>query len=176
MKRIIAAVGVVAVIVGWAAGAYAESLTVPVDKTRLIRLDSDANIVLIGNPNIADVAIENPRLLFLVGREPGETNLIILDEGGSEILSQPIVVIPTVDRHVTLYRATGESTLSCDPRCTSVPNPGRGASAPSGGGQGQEEEEEKGKGPPELSAADIAATAAAAAAQAVQPGAAAQDN
>ncbi len=170
MKRLFAAVGALAVLVGWAAAAHAQSLTVPIDKARIIRLDKDASIVLIANPNIADVAIENPRLLFLIGREPGETNMIILDEGGTEIMAQPVVVIPTLDRHVSLFRATREATLSCDPRCTGVPNPGKGAAAPSGGGQGEQQQEEKGQAPPPApTAADIAAAAAAAAAQAVKP-------
>lgn len=169
MKRLFAAVGALAVLIGWAAAAHAQSLTVPIDKARMIRLDKDASIVLIANPNIADVAIENPRLLFLIGREPGETNMIILDERGAEILAQPVVVIPTLDRHVSLYRATREATMSCDPRCTGVPNPGKGAAAPSGGGQGDQQQNEKGQAAPAPTAADIAAAAAAAAAQAVKP-------
>lgn len=143
----------------------AEALQVTLDKYQLVRLDAELATVLIANPNIADVGIESTRLVVLVGRTPGETNLVILDKEGNEILNTPVVVVPNLDRQVTLHRGIAEATFSCDPRCALVPNPGAGPALPIGGGTPPTEEEERAGAA--RTSADIAAAAAAAAAAAV---------
>lgn len=101
-----------------------EPVSVVVDKAHLMRLDKDASVVMVANPTIADVAIESPRMVFIVGREPGETNIFVLDSNGNEIVQSDLVVVPKPDRHVTVHRitedATEEATLSCAPRCAEV--------------------------------------------------------
>lgn len=101
-----------------------EPVSVVVDKAHLMRLDKDASVVMVANPTIADVAIESPRMVFIVGREPGETNIFVLDSKGNEIVKSDLVVVPKLDRHVTVNRVTQEanveSTLSCAPRCAEV--------------------------------------------------------
>lgn len=168
MKRIlIVAGGVVAAFVLTSA-ALAEAVRVTLDKYEFVRLDRDLATVLIANPIIADVGIESTRLIVLVGRVPGETELVVLDSRGNEILKSPVVVVPNLERTVTVQRGVREATLSCAPRCTLIPNPGAGKAAPGGGGAGAGgEEEEEAKGPPAPSAEDVAAAAAAAAAAAV---------
>ena len=127
----------------------AELITVQINKVEVIELERDAGVVLIANPTIADVAVENERLIFLFGLEPGETSLLILDNEGIEILSTPVVVVPILERRVTINRASAneEATFSCSPRCAAVPTPaGTGAEIQStgsqaGGGGGDEGEE-----------------------------------
>lgn len=101
-----------------------EPVRVVVDKAHLMRLDTDASVVMVANPTIADVAVESPRMVFIVGREPGETNIFVLDSNGNEIVQSDLVVVPKTDRHVTVHRvtedATVEATLSCAPRCAEV--------------------------------------------------------
>lgn len=168
MNRFFAAVLGAVIVFGGAASASGQTLNVSVNELEILRLDQPASIILVGNPTIADVAIETDTLLFLQGRRPGETTLIILDDLGQEILRQPIVVTPQIDRHVTIQRGLRRAaTYSCDPRCLAVPNPERGSSAPGGtiGGGGGEEEQAQPAAP---SATDIAAAAAAAASAAIQ--------
>lgn len=115
--------------------AVAETLTVTLDKTTVLRPGKDVSIVMVGNPDIADVSVESARLVFVIGLTVGETNLLLLNRKGREIASYDIVVAPEVGRHVTVNRgADSVSTLSCDPRCTGVANPGIEESGPSGGG------------------------------------------
>ncbi len=102
----------------------AEPLRVTVDKAHLMRLDNDAGIVIVADPTVADVVLESPRLLFIVGRAPGETNLYILDVDGGEIVRTDLVVVPNADREVTLDRNTVEATFSCAPRCARIATPG----------------------------------------------------
>lgn len=109
-----------------------ETIIVPVHKVEVVKLDRIPSVVLIANPTIADVAVESERLIFLFGLEPGETNLLILDTEGEEILSAPVVVVPILERQVTVNRASAneEATYSCAPRCAAVKTPaGTGSDA-----------------------------------------------
>ena len=102
----------------------AETVDVTVDKGTLLRLDTNAKVVLVAEPGIADAVIESPRLIFILGRRPGETNLYILDSAGREIMNVDIIVRPDKPGHVSVHRSTREATLSCAPRCASVETPG----------------------------------------------------
>jgi hypothetical protein len=110
----------------------AEPIIVPIHTVKVVKLDRDASVVLIANPVIANVAVESKRLIFVFGLEPGETNLVVLDSDGEEILTAPVVVVPILERRVTISRVNvnEEATFSCAPRCVIVATPaGTGASA-----------------------------------------------
>ena len=57
-----------------------DTIKILVNKARMMRLDGNAEVVLVANPEIADVVIDSPDLIFLLGVETGETSLLILDE------------------------------------------------------------------------------------------------
>lgn len=119
----LAAVVVVAVV----AEAAADRLRVELDKAVLLRLEKDADVVFVANPSVADVTVESPRMLFVLGLAPGETSLRILDADGQDVIATTIVVVPVEERTVTVNRNTPtggkELTYSCDPRCTQVRTP-----------------------------------------------------
>ncbi len=120
--------------------AGAETLTVTLDKTLVLRPSEPVSVVMVGNPEIADVTAESPRLIFVIGLAAGETNLLMLDDSGKELASYDVVVVPERERHVTVHRgADGVSTLSCDPRCTGVENPGTETAGGVAGGTGESE-------------------------------------
>ena len=109
-----------------------DTITVAVNKAKVMRLNRDAGVVLIANPTIADVAVESARLIFLFGLEPGETNILIFDTDGEEIMTAPVVVVPIEKHQVTINRANvnEEATYSCVTRCAAVATPvGTGANA-----------------------------------------------
>ena len=115
-----------------------EPLQVTLNKTTILRIARDASTVTIGNPEVADISVESPRLIFLVGKEAGETNLLILDASDTEIHDFDLVVVPESARHLTVHRgATEVTTFNCAPRCTPVKTPGEplsGSAGASGGG------------------------------------------
>jgi len=162
MKRIIVIVSTVLALVSLSSAQGAEPIRVTIDKYELVRLKADVATVLIANPIIADVAVEKSRLIFLIGRSPGETNLVLLDQAGREIMNTPIVVVPNLEREVTLHRGATESTFSCAPRCAPIPNPGRRPPPSIGGGGGGEEEKAQ------TEAAQLQASAAVRQAEAVE--------
>ena len=85
-----AAVTLVAGSASWAAN----PISVEVGKSRVMHISGDAAVVMIGEPTIADVIVERNGLLFLLGRQTGETNLFILDHEGKTVLSTNVVVTP----------------------------------------------------------------------------------
>ncbi len=117
-----------------------DPVVVVVNKARILRLDGEADVVLVANPEIADVVIDSPSLLFVLGLQAGETSLLVLDEAREEILVTNISVVsneaqassvgaePDVTK-VKLLRRTEQSTLECTPRCLE----GENSSAPSQG-------------------------------------------
>ena len=124
MMKFPVAVGVAVYLVGAAfTAANAETIRVEVNQAEIIRLEADAQIVHIANPAIADVVVESPRLLFVVGRAPGQTGLFILDANGNEVINADLLVTPNNNHEVTVNRNAVELTYSCSPRCvvTNVP-------------------------------------------------------
>ena len=67
-----------------------DNFSVELNKTKVLRLPQAASAVLVGNPNIADVSVHSANTLFLVGRGFGETNLIVLDANGNEMMDAMI--------------------------------------------------------------------------------------
>jgi hypothetical protein len=116
-----------AIIIAVVAEASADRLRVELDKAILLRLEQDADVVFVANPSVADVTVESPRMLFVLGLAPGETSLRILDADGKDVVATTIVVVPTEERTVTVNRNTpggsAELTYSCDPRCAQVRTP-----------------------------------------------------
>jgi len=100
----------------------AESYTVELNKTEILRLPGSAASIIIGNPKIADVTVQSSDLLFVVGRGYGETNLIILDAMGNTMMNADLQVVNTLSDHgVRLYNGKDRETYSCIPFCGPSP-------------------------------------------------------
>lgn len=105
-----------------------EAISVEIGKAKEVHLSKSPDVIILGNPAIADVVVEDNGQIFLLGREPGETNMMIFDKAGRTILSAAVVVGPIKKRRVTIDRGPESFTLSCNPRCVPVANPqGTGA-------------------------------------------------
>lgn len=98
--------------------AAAENIEVIVDRAKVMRISRPADIVIIGNPAIADATIQDARTLIITGRSFGTTNLIVLDADGQAIADATITVAPQNDQVVTVYRRASRETFSCTPDCS----------------------------------------------------------
>jgi len=100
----------------------AETYSVELNKTQIMRLPRAASAILIGNPDIADVSVHSVDTLFIVGRGYGQTNLIILDRNGETMLEKDLNVVNTLPRQgVRLFNANSRQTYSCIPNCQPSP-------------------------------------------------------
>lgn len=102
--------------------ALAESapVTVKVNMARILRINAPASTVIIGNPGIADAAIQDPQTLVLTGKSYGQTNLIVLDAQGNPIADTMIEVVQEQTGLVTVYLGERRTSLACEPVCQPI--------------------------------------------------------
>lgn len=104
--------------------AIAEPLTVEANKTVPLKLKGAAASVVLGNRNIADVAVHDEHMIFITGKSFGTTNLMIFDRAGNQLLNKEVVVTVNSSNLVTVNRSGANYTYDCAPACRSVVSPG----------------------------------------------------
>jgi pilus assembly protein CpaC len=103
----------VAAMDGDSLGTSGQSLTVELNEGKLIRLNSDADSVFIANPGVADVSVKSPRLVYLFGKQPGETSLFAVDNNENVIANMRILVTHNLSRLKSgLDRLVPEGTIT----------------------------------------------------------------
>jgi Flp pilus assembly secretin CpaC len=95
-------------------------VSVKVNMARILRIDAPAATVIIGNPGVADVTIQDPQTLVLTGKSYGITNLIILNASGNPIADTMIEVTQDLSGIVTMYNGSARQSFNCEPTCQSV--------------------------------------------------------
>lgn len=100
--------------------AHAQQLSVEASKTVPVRLTGQASSIIIGNKNIADVAVHNDRLIFVTGKSYGTTNLMVFNKAGDEVYNAEVVVTANSSSLVTVNRAGQNQTYDCAPACRSA--------------------------------------------------------
>ncbi|MET0435979.1 MAG: pilus assembly protein N-terminal domain-containing protein [Devosia sp.] len=119
MLRLSFLAGLCLVLVGTAvAGAQDNApIDVKVNMARVLRISAPAATVIVGNPGIADVTIQDPQTLILTGKSFGQTNLIVLDSLGEPIADTLIEVVQMQAGVTTVYQGQLRTTLACAPTC-----------------------------------------------------------
>ncbi len=107
--------------------AQAGEILVPLDESVVHIFEQDVATIAVANPSIADVSVHNGRVLLIVGKSFGTTNVIVLDSGGKPIGSKRIRVTSVAGgSNVTVLKGgqDGVVSFSCAPRCERVLVPG----------------------------------------------------
>ena len=114
-------IGVVFGLLLWPLAAVAEpgpgAIAVSVDQAKLVKLPTRAATIVVGNPLIADVALQNGGIVVVTGKGYGATNFIAMDRGGEILVDRVIQVEGPTDQLVTVYRGVERETYSCMPVC-----------------------------------------------------------
>jgi len=100
-----------------AVAADSAPVSVQVNMARILRIDAPAATVIIGNPGVADVTIQDPQTLVLTGKSYGQTNLIVLDSMGNPVADTMVTVVQAQSDLVTVYMGTARTTFACSPVC-----------------------------------------------------------
>ena len=105
----------------WPLAAVAEpgpgAIAVSVDQAKLVKLPTRAATIVVGNPLIADVTLQNGGIVVVTGKGYGATNFIAMDRGGEILVDRVIQVEGPTDQLVTVYRGVERETYSCMPVC-----------------------------------------------------------
>lgn len=96
------------------------TMTVNANMARVLRINAPAATVIIGNPAVADVTIQDPQTLILTGKSYGRTNMIILDAAGDPIADTIVEVAQIVSDTVTMFKGSSRTSLACAPNCQPV--------------------------------------------------------
>lgn len=94
-----------------------EGIAVVMNQAKIVRLARPADTIVIGNPEIADAAVQDARTIVLTGRGFGVTNLVVFDAEGRPVVDEQIVVSRQTVNSVRVYRRSDIQTLSCTPYC-----------------------------------------------------------
>lgn len=105
---------------GTALADEATNIDVVLNQAKVMHISRPADIVIIGNPGIADATIQDNQTLIITGHSFGTTNLIVLDATGQPIASGILTVKPPNDQVVTIYKRAQRQTFSCTPDCSPV--------------------------------------------------------
>jgi len=101
----------------WAEAAP-DAIAVNVDQAKLLKLPGKVSTIVVGNPLIADVTLQNGGILVVTGKGYGATNFIAMDGRGEILVDRQIQVEgPTAEELVTVYRGVDRETYSCTPVC-----------------------------------------------------------
>jgi len=95
----------------------AETLDIALDQATLMKLPEKVSTIVVGNPLIADVAVQSGGLVVVTGKGFGATNLIALDRSGAVLMERSIIVRGPVGPTVQVYRGVQRETYSCAPDC-----------------------------------------------------------
>ena len=89
------------------------------NEAKIVKLARPADTVVIGNPEIADAAVQDASTIVLTGKGFGVTNLVVLDIDGEPVVDEEVFVARQDARSVRIYRRDTVQTLSCTPYCES---------------------------------------------------------
>ncbi len=74
------------------------TLQIEVNKGRLVHLDQPAASVFVADPNVADVQVKSPSLVYLFGKAAGETTLYAVSDNDQVLVNANVVVRHNVER------------------------------------------------------------------------------
>lgn len=92
-------------------------LTVVVDRAKVIRLPERTQMVVIGNPAVADIAVQKNGIVVLTGKSFGTTNFLALDAAGNMLAEANVSVKAPSDSTLVVQRGLDRYTYSCTPAC-----------------------------------------------------------
>ena len=96
----------------------AEDISVSVDEAKIMKMPDRVATIVIGNPLIADAALQGGGVLVLTGKGFGSTNLLALDRTGKVVMNTTIQVVGPASRDlVVVYKGIERESYSCAPDC-----------------------------------------------------------
>ncbi len=94
----------------------AADIVVDLDQAALVKLPERTATIVIGNPLIADAAVQSGNQMVITGKGYGLTNIIVLDRAGA-VQMEKTVEVQGPRGVVVVYRGIERETYSCTPKC-----------------------------------------------------------
>lgn len=101
-----------------AEGAPGSPVIVALDRAKIVKLPEKTATLVIGNPLIADAAVQPGGIAVITAKSPGATNMVALDRNGALLFDSTVQVVNPTDNVVVMYRGVDRETYSCAPDCS----------------------------------------------------------
>ena len=115
-----------AALVAAASPAAAGQVWLTIDHVRPYEIERPAGEIVIGNPGIADVTVQDKTRILLFGKAPGVTNMYIFDEQGKAIENLIVRVSASTAGMLTFHRGAERTTYACTNECSATQTVGDG--------------------------------------------------
>ena len=92
-------------------------INVIMNQAKIVKLSRPADTIVVGNPAIADAAIQDAKTIVLTGKGFGTTNFVVMDAQGNAIVDELVMVSRGEANALRIYRRTEAQDLSCTPKC-----------------------------------------------------------
>lgn len=96
-------------------------LRVMLDEARILKLDTPAQTLVLGNAAIADAVVSDGKTIIITGKSFGTTNLIALNRNNEIIAERQIQVQQPESSILTVQRGPTSESYSCAPKCKPTP-------------------------------------------------------
>jgi hypothetical protein len=100
------------------AGVLGGSVVVALDRAKIVKLPERTATLVIGNPLIADAAVQPGGIAVITAKSHGATNMVALDRTGATLFESTVQVVGPIDNVVVMYRGVDRETYSCAPDCS----------------------------------------------------------
>ena len=123
-QHIVAATLLLAALVGLGAPVYAAEvlsgtvtpLAVEVSSGQIVRFERSAGSIFVADPEVADVEVMSPSMVYVFGVQPGRTNLLAIDENDQIIANLQLSVhLPVGEVNQSINAASAGSAIRAQP-------------------------------------------------------------
>ena len=84
------------------------------DDTKLIRLNKDAGMVVVGNPEHANVVADSARTLIVIPRRPGATYFTVMDRTGDILMHRLVIIAGPEEQYIRVKNTCrGSNDKNC---------------------------------------------------------------
>jgi len=108
---------VIAVALASTSPAFAGQVWLTMDQVRPFEIERPAGQIVVGNPAIADVRVQDKNRVLLFGKAPGLTNMYIFDEDGKTIDNLVVRVGASSPELLVVHRGVHRTTYNCARGC-----------------------------------------------------------
>jgi Flp pilus assembly secretin CpaC len=97
-----------------------ERIIIDIDFMQGFEFKRPAGQIILGNPIIADITVRDDQYIFISGKSPGRTNMLVYGRDG-KISEQFILVVRDPNTYLTVYQGAGNKAhFDCEPQCQRV--------------------------------------------------------
>ncbi|MBL0406542.1 pilus assembly protein N-terminal domain-containing protein [Microvirga aerilata] len=96
------------------------AINATLDFAQVLKFESPARTIIIGNPAIADGTLSDETTIVLTAKAVGTTNMIVLGEAGREIANFVVSVTANSRQTTTVHQGEAQQVYTCAGTCRPV--------------------------------------------------------